>query len=375
MNGFSSRLRGPIASADLRVVALVLALKLVLLAFGAMSVQLLSDRRLDGLGEVFTIWNHWDAPHYLYLAEHGYQSAGEQRYFLTFFPLFPWLVRLLALLGTTYLAGALAVSTLASLALAVLMRRLAELDRSGLGDSAVWFLFIFPTAYFLHIGYTESLFLTLAVGAFLAARTNRWATAGLLGALAGLTRINALFLVPALAAEAWTSFRADRRWRWRWLWIAAPLVGLAGYLALNAAVGGHPLKFLEYQSEHWHRTFAWPWVGMIESYRSMAWRTPAEAHMVGFEELFFVLLGLAATVFSWFRQRPSYAVWMTVNWLMFASQPFVFAVPRFALALFPMFLLEAELGRSRVVAAVLTFWSLLFFSLFAGQFAQGLWAF
>ena len=38
---------------------------------------------------------------------------------------------------------------------------------------AAWFLLIFPTAYFLHIGYTESLFLALVLGSFLAARTDR----------------------------------------------------------------------------------------------------------------------------------------------------------------------------------------------------------
>ena len=41
------------------------------------------------------------------------------------------------------------------------------------------FLLIFPTAYFLHIGYTESLFLALVLGSFLAARTDRWWLAGL----------------------------------------------------------------------------------------------------------------------------------------------------------------------------------------------------
>ena len=97
--------------------------------------------------------------------------------------------------------------------------------------------------------------------------------------------------------------------------------------------------------------------------------------MVGFEELFFVLLGLAATIVSCLRQRLSYAVWMLGNWLMFASQPFIFAVPRFTLTLFPMFFLMAQLSKNRTVGALLTFWSLLFFALFVGQFVQGRWAF
>jgi hypothetical protein len=39
-------------------------------------------------------------------------------------------------------------------------------------------MLIFPTAYFLHINYNESLFIALTVGCFLAARYERWALAG-----------------------------------------------------------------------------------------------------------------------------------------------------------------------------------------------------
>ncbi len=41
-----------------------------------------------------------------------------------------------------------------------------------LASRAVWFLYIYPTAYFLHIGYTEALFLALTLATFLAARPN-----------------------------------------------------------------------------------------------------------------------------------------------------------------------------------------------------------
>ena len=56
-----------------------------------------------------------------------------------------------------------------------LLFRLVSLETSpAVGLRAVWFLLIFPTAYFLQIGYTESLFLAFVLGSFLAARTDRW---------------------------------------------------------------------------------------------------------------------------------------------------------------------------------------------------------
>ncbi len=80
-------------------------------------------------------------------------------------------------------------------------------------------LLVFPTAYFLHIGYTESLFLALAFGSLWMGRSGRWWDAGVLGALAALTRINGLVLIPALAVEAWLQWRRDRRVRTSWLGI------------------------------------------------------------------------------------------------------------------------------------------------------------
>ncbi len=113
---------------------------------------------------------------------------------------------------------------------------------------AAWFLLIFPTAYFLHIGYTEALFMALVLGSFLAARTERWWLAGLLGGLAALTRVNGLVLIPALAAEALTQWLhrppEERRLRVEWLAIGLVAVGFGGYLALNQAIYGDALTFL-----------------------------------------------------------------------------------------------------------------------------------
>ncbi len=360
---------------DLRVIGLILAMKLVLVAFGAAVVQVDLGHQITSLGDVFTVWNRWDAPHYLYLAEHGYQAAGEHRWFLAFFPLFPWLIRSFAP-WFGFLGAALVIATISSLALAVVLRRLAELDGEGLGEPTVWFLFIFPTAYFLHVGYTESLFLLLSVGAFLAARHRAWWVVGLLAFLASLTRMNGLVLVPALGLEAWQEYRRERRFDARWLWIGTALLGIGVYLVLNQVVGGDPLRFLDLQREHWYRRFAWPWSGVAHSLDSLHWRGPADSVMVSLMEPVFVVVGLVATIAAWFRLRVSYAVWMTGNWLMSCSQTFVFGVPRFTMLLFPMFILMAQATRPRPrLAALATFASLLFLAFFCTQFAQGHWAF
>jgi hypothetical protein len=51
------------------------------------------------------------------------------------------------------------------------------------------------------------------------------------------------------------------------------------------------------------------------------------------------------------------------------------STPRYTLVMFPLFILLALLGRNRYGYTAVTVWSLLFLSLFAGEFVQGRWAF
>jgi hypothetical protein len=219
--------------------------------------------------------------------------------------------------------------------------------------------------------------MALALGAFLAARGRRWWAAGLLGCLAALARVNGLLLVPALAFEAWEEYRGGgRRARAGWLWLAGPAAGFCVYLFINWWVFGDPRAFLDAQGEYWYKSLTWPWVGIREAWNSVWARTPSEAQMVGWHELFFVLFGLGVTAWAWLRLRASYAVWMTCNWLLWTSTKFVLSVPRYTLVLFPAFILFARLAASRPAwGAVVAIWSLLFFALFAARFAQGYWAF
>lgn len=363
---------------DWRLVALMLAIKLLIFVFAVHAFYLLSNTRTAGLYGWLEIWNRWDAPHYLDIARDGYVTTGEQSRWLVFYPLLPWLTRVFALFtGGDYLIGAFLVSTIASIAAGLLFYRLAALDETeAVARRAVWFLFIFPTSYFLHIGYTESLFIAISVGCFLAARRGRWWVAGVLAALAGLTRVNGLILIPALAVEALQQYRETRRLNPQWLWILFAGLGFGLYLLINKQVTGDAFAFQKIASEHWSKSLTWPWVGIREVARSMWWRAPAEAQMVGVQEFVFILLGLLCTVWCWKEFRPSYGVWMTLNWLLWTSTSFILSAPRYTLIMFPIYLLFARLAARRPFwDGLITVWSLLFLALFVSQFVQGRWAF
>ena len=363
---------GFVPTQDWLVIGWVLAIKALIFVLGIKSYQILEDKRLSGIHPWLEIWNRWDSVHYLHLAQFGYTASGWKAWF---YPLFPWCVRFVAYLSGDYLVSALIVSGAALLAAAVLLRRLVQIDYSPAAAlRAVWFLLIFPTAYFLHIGYTESLFLALAIGSFLAARRQRWWLAGVLAALSCMTRANGVVLLPTLGVEAAHQFWATKRWNWRWLWIAIVPAGFGVYLLLNWHVTGDPFTAFRMRKTISVTSMAWPWVGIRGAIDSLH-RAPSEAEMVGAQELYFAVLGLICVIASWIKLRPIYATWITGNWLLFTGVTFMESVPRYTLTMFPIFMLFAIVGRNRFWNAVISVWSLLFLALFTSVFVRGWWAF
>jgi hypothetical protein len=365
-----------LTASDRSVAAMILVIKAALLIYGAISFQITNGERVRTLPRLLAIWNRWDGPQYLLIAQHGYAAGGDQRLALAFFPLYPWLTRLFAMVVRDAVLSAFLVSTVASMAVGVTLVRLFAIDYPRhLARRAAWFLFIFPTSFFMHIGYSESVFLALVLASFLAARRERWMAAGVLGALAVLTHDNGILLVPALAADALWKLWETHRFERRWLWIGLVPLGFVVFLLVNYNATGNPLAFLDLEREHWSNTLMAPWRGIGVNLGVARDWDPAQAAMIGMQVLFYLAVGLAGAIAAAFLLRPSYAVWMAFNWLLFASQSWDISAPRLTLAMFPLFLLIAMLARKPHWDTAITVWSLLWLGLFVSQFVHGQWAF
>ena len=373
---------------DAILVAWTLAIKVGLGILGMVALWSVTGA-VPGL---FEPWHRWDAPHYTDIAVFGYMAhdpgtlsapgyrqvhPGDLDLYIVFFPLFPWLVGAVDAIIAVPIASAFVVASLASLFAAPMLYRLVAIDLGHrVAVRAAAFLLVFPTAYFLHIGYTESLFLALALGSLWLARTNRWWAAGVLGGLAALTRINGLVLIPALAVEAYLQWREHRRVERQWLGIGLVAIGFAMYLGLNAIVYGDPLAFSEIQRDHWTKELAPPWIGIGGI---MGWTgspDPDTALMLGWMELGFVALGAVATVATAARMRPTWTAWMAGNWLLIVSTGFVMSVPRYSLVLFGIFAWAGVIAdRWRAAGWLLGAASLTAMTWLAWRFASGQWAF
>ena len=314
--------------------------------------------RLHEVGAFVDVWARWDSDFFLRIAEDGYDRASA-----AFFPLYPAAVALLGrvLAGHYVLAGVL-VSLAATFVALALLYRLAE-PRLGADGArrAVLYLALFPTALFLQAVYSESLFLALAIGAFLLAERRRFLSAGAIAGLALLTRPAGLALLPALALLAWRSPERGRALASLGL---APLLFAAFPLVLWAQVGD-PWAFLDAQ-ERWHRhlSLAGPLGGIWEGLSAVvegdtpSGAAPMHAAAVNAQGLAALVLFAALTVVAWRRFGAPYGLFAAGSLALPLSVPSdrwpLLSLPRFGLVVFPFFLALAALGgRPRIHAAIL----------------------
>lgn len=212
----------------------------------------------------------WDSLWYTRVAELGYGYEvrlpnGDVHSNLAFFPLLPWLERLLhSVTPLSYADAGFAVSLLASLAAAAGIYAVAErVYGSRTGICAVLLWAVLPVGIVQSMAYSESLFTALAAWSLYAVLTGRWVSAGALAALAGLTRPVGAAVVAAVWTAGVISFGREcgarhtpgalpppyaPRWRRALGMLLAPL-GAAGYvLWVGHRTGKGPLGYLDVQA-------------------------------------------------------------------------------------------------------------------------------
>jgi hypothetical protein len=256
-----------------------------------------------GVGDVLIApFARWDTVWFLSIADHGYGARGGDE---AFFPLYPTLMGLLGWSNGSLIVVGILISTVAMLAGLTVLHRLVALDfPKRIARLTVVLVALFPTAVFLSAVYSEALFLALSVGAIYAARTGRWAWAGVLGGFAAATRSAGLFIIVPLAILYLWGPRSDRpglrpimggaigavpsdeplsgrlrvwlqrlmvrlrpRYELRWdaAWLLLAPAGLLGYMGFLWISGTDPMAPFASQGI-WHRSFQGPLGGFIDGF-------------------------------------------------------------------------------------------------------------
>jgi hypothetical protein len=197
----------------------------------------------------------WDSAWYLDIAAHGYRQVSSpigRDAIYAFFPLFTWVVRMVSWLTfTPSLFTALTLATVFGGVATVFVYQLVA-DACGpvaARRAAALFCF-FPGAFVLSMAYAESLMLAAVTGSLLAYTRRRWVSAGLLGAVAVMTRPNATALVVTFA---WCAVVALRRGDSRRQLVVPALTaaGLVFVIVYQWVETGHLLEWVRVEHRTW----------------------------------------------------------------------------------------------------------------------------
>ena len=310
------------------------------------------------------LWSRADSNWFIGIAQHGYERNGGE----VFYPLYPLgLAGVGRALDGEYVVAGILVSLACGAAAFVLLYRLALPRLGELGAKrALLYLAVFPMSLFLQAVYSESMYLLLAVAAFLLAERGRWLPTGFVIGLAILTRVAGIALLPAIALLAW---RAPNRRRALASLALAPVIAALYPLWLQLSL--HAPR-AEYTNEAgWNRHFSavGPLGGLWDSIRA-SWagveqlvtgdRThrfwtgshsdPLYVATHNLEDAAFFLAFAWLGIIAWRRFGAPYGLFVLASLAIPLSVPHLgyplLSMPRFCLTLFPAFLALASVANN-----------------------------
>jgi Gpi18-like mannosyltransferase len=312
-----------------------------------------------------------DANWYLSIAANGYERRAFENSIYhnwAFFPLYPLLLRAASWVTGEFTLTGMLISHLFFFFALILLHKTAlvfELDVEAAGR-AIFYLAIFPVSYFFSLPVTESLFLLLTTASFYFAKRERWWIAGLCGALASATRLTGVLLLPTLAVLYWQTYRHFWPPRRSLLAICLVPAGLFGFMIYLYAITGNALAF-KGALVAWGRTtgfFLTPLLGYIRHPLDII--GPWNPHFLNF---------WAATItlvcgFVLIRRRAyALASYTLLSAFVALSSVLLQSQARYAMVVFPTFMVLATWGRYSSVDTLVRTVSLVLLSLMTALFA------
>lgn len=376
------------------VIAIVLAVKMVVIGWGV--GQATPERfsrgdyqrnyhhhRIIGRYEhpprfdFFELWVVSDAQWYLAIAEDGYPTRSEfdtdrttsrpkliastdTQLKYAFYPLWPAVIYLTrSVFSDVNKAAFISANIISLIALCTLYGFLRGVAGRSAAFWTVVLLTASPFAIFLHVPFTEPLFLLLTILTFIACHKHRWLIAGVCIGLAAVARPNgvALFVVPLVQFIAtvkhrgsWSFKRAAGMWP-----LLVAFVPLGLFYWHNASKTGDPLYFVQ-ATEWWGYEPSQVWrnlwsntVGMAIRFSTLPWHGFHHSRMD-----FLVLITSVVALVAGLRRIPAhFSAYAAAVILIPLLTKDLMSFSRYVLVAWPLFLVPAVLVPHRLRAILL----------------------
>jgi len=320
--------------------------------------------------DVVSLHARWDSFWYLDIAKNGYSIEYNPwgLYNIVFFPLYPFLIRILSFFttGNLILAGWILSSTFLLLTLFYFFKLVKEFHPETNHYLPIIFLLVFPTAFFFNAVYTESLFLFLSLATFYYGLKKNFLYAGIFGLFASLTRVTGILLFIPLIWEYLrnNNFKLKSIINQKILPIFLVPLGTFSFFLYHYFKFGNFLLFFEVQ-KNWGRAFT------LQKGHFDFFSNPAIVNFI--LDVVFIVFVFIILFFVFKKLRTSYGLYMLTTIAIALSTGTFMSIGRYILVLFPIYILLASIKNQHLQQAWM-FISILFLAFYTVLFVNNYWA-
>ena len=329
---------------------------LIFLCGGIIYYMHLADKVVT-LNGYLSCWNRWDAPHYLEIAQYGYEHFVDKgrHLFLVFFPLYPWAVRVMHFVCHNWqLAGILTSMVAYAVGAAFFYATLAEEYDAETAEKSLVLLSVSPFAFYFGACMTEGLFFCVLAISFYLIKKHMWLLAGVVGILCALCRMQGVIILGVGMVEFLVTYPPFQYFRekkalpffkaffTKAIFLFLTPLGTLCYLFINYSIEGDAFAFVKYQREHWYLspTFFTNCLAEITGYLRNPNTQPTLKACMFLPEVIFFFLAFVALYYGVKRHPLKYTAFLfvyvminySVTWLISGSRYMVCALPLYVIA-------------------------------------------
>lgn len=277
--------------------------------------------------------SYWDGNWYVSIAKNGYTLNPGKESNIVFFPLYPITIIIAKTITTLpwKVAGSLVSIIALILASKILYKEIREQWGGSIARRSLFYMLIFPSAFFFSVIYTESLFILLTVLCFYYLRKEKWCLVGLFAALATLTKTIGIILLPIIVLGYLLKYHKIKT---SILYLVLPIIALGAWMIYCQYQFGDFLIFAHGQ-EAFHRP-----VGRFKLIELLQGSSTADKKIWIIDSLS-ALLAFTTGIILLVWKKFTYGLYVILGTLIPMASGTWQSMNRYVLVLFPMFIVLA----------------------------------